>query len=77
MQTEAGSEHWPTYSWRPFIGFAFGVQLFGTYFVLPLLGMPVPAIPEFAWLSIGGILGVASFFRGKAQASPMPTDNRG
>lgn len=27
MQAEAGSEHWPTYSWRPFIGFVFGVNL--------------------------------------------------
>lgn len=24
MQAESASEHWPTYSWRPFIGFAVG-----------------------------------------------------
>ena len=26
-QTEAAADHWPTYSWRPFIGFVFGVNL--------------------------------------------------
>lgn len=70
MQVEAISEHWPSYSWRPFVGFIFGVTFFGTYFVLPLAHIPVPSIPSEAWLSIGGILGVASYFRGKAQADP-------
>lgn len=27
MQAEAKSDHWPTYSWRPFIGFCFGLNL--------------------------------------------------
>jgi hypothetical protein len=27
MQSEAGSEHWPTWSWRPFIGFVFGTNI--------------------------------------------------
>lgn len=27
MQAEAGAEHWPTYTWRPFIGFVFGINL--------------------------------------------------
>jgi hypothetical protein len=70
MQVEAQSNHWPSYTWRPFIGFVFGVTFFGVYFVLPLCKMPVPAIPTEAWLSIGAILGVASWFRGKAQADP-------
>ncbi len=26
MQSEAASEHWPTYTWRPFIGFAVGLN---------------------------------------------------
>lgn len=78
MQVEAVSEHWPSYSWRPFIGFIFGVTFFGVYFVLPLAKMPVPLIPSEAWLSIGGILGVASWFRGKAQADPgNPLQNKG
>ena len=27
IQAESASEHWPTYSWRPFIGFVFGINL--------------------------------------------------
>lgn len=78
MQAETISEHWPTYSWRPFVGFVFGVMFMGVYFVLPLFKLPVPAVPTEAWLAIGGVLGVASYFRGKAQADPgIPTDSRG
>lgn len=78
MQVEAKAEHWPTYSWRPFVGFVFGTMIFGVYFVLPLAHLPVPVVPTEAWLAIGGVLGVASYFRGKAQADPaIATDNRG
>lgn len=70
MQAEAAAEHWPTYSWRPFCGFVFGVTFFGVYFVLPLMKLPVPAVPFEAWAALGAILGVASWFRGKAQADP-------
>jgi len=70
MQAETTAEHWPSYSWRPFCGFVFGVTFFGVYFVLPLLKLPVPTVPTEAWMSIGAVLGVASWFRGKAQADP-------
>jgi hypothetical protein len=78
MQAEDKADHWPTYSWRPFCGFVFGVMFGGVYFVLPLAHIPVPVVPTEAWLAMGGILGVASFFRGKAQAAPdVATDPRG
>lgn len=78
MQVEAAAEHWPTYTWRPFIGFVFGIMFIGTYFVLPLLKLPVPVVPTEAWLSIGSVLGVASWYRGKMQADPtIHTVNRG
>lgn len=83
MQVEAKSDHWPTYSWRPFIGFCFGIAWLGDYLVLPILHIffptvGIPTIPAEAWISAGGILGVASFFRGKAQADPgVKIDNRG
>lgn len=70
MQAETTAEHWPSYSWRPFCGFVFGVTFFGVYFILPLLKLPVPVVPTEAWMSIGAVLGVASWFRGKAQADP-------
>lgn len=78
MQSETISDHWPSYSWRPFCGFIFGVTFFGVYFVLPLAKLPIPTIPSEAWLAIGAVLGVASWFRGKMQADPnIPTTNKG
>jgi hypothetical protein len=78
MQAEAKADHWPTYSWRPFCGFVFGTMVFGVYFVLPLAHIAPPAVPPEAWLAMGAVLGVASYFRGKMQADPaIPTDNRG
>jgi hypothetical protein len=76
MQAEDKAEHWPTYSWRPFVGFVFGIMFGGVYFVLPLAHLPVPVVPTEAWMAIGGVLGVASFFRGKAQAAGA-VDQRG
>ena len=77
MQTEAKSDHWPTFSWRPFIGFMFGFYV-ASLWILPLFKVtPVMMTPDIT-LAVGGILGVASWFRGKAQADPkIPTDNRG
>lgn len=78
IQAEAKSDHWPTYTWRPFVGFVFGISWIGDYFVLPLLKIAVPAVPTEAWVAIGAILGIASYYRGKMQADPtIPTDNRG
>lgn len=78
MQVEAKADHWPTYTWRPFLGFIAGIMLLGCYFILPLANIPVPLVPETVWLFLGGVLGTASYFRGKAQADPtIPTDNRG
>jgi len=83
MQAEAKADHWPTYSWRPFVGFCFGFAWIGAYFVIPILrgwwpNITQPTIPPEAWIAIGGVLGVASFFRGKMQADPgVKTDNRG
>lgn len=70
MRVEAAAEHWPTYSWRPFNGFLFGITIFCSYFLLPLFGIETPEIPNEVWLTWGGILGIASFFRGKSQADP-------
>lgn len=77
MQAEAAAEHWPTYSWRPFIGFMFGAYI-GSMWLLPLFGKtPAPISPDLT-LAVGAILGVASWFRGRMQADPaVPTVNRG
>jgi roadblock/LC7 domain-containing protein len=95
MQAEAGASHWPTYTWRPFIGFAVGINVIVSSFLTVgvfaavVLGAvqaaaAVAALPTVlgALAAINGtvlpILGIASWFRGKAQADPsIPTDNRG
>ncbi len=83
MQVEAKADHWPTYAWRPFVGFCFGFAWIGAYFIIPVLrgwwpNIAQPSIPPEAWVAIGGVLGVASFFRGKMQSDPrVPSDNRG
>lgn len=69
MQVEAGSEHWPSYSWRPFIGFSFGLYICSLW-ILPLFHVVPVTLTTDTVLAIGGILGVASWFRGKAQADP-------
>jgi hypothetical protein len=39
MQSEAKSEHWPQWAWRPFNGFLFGITLFMTYGLPPIVNM--------------------------------------
>ena len=78
MQIETTAEHWPSFSWRPYCGFVFGTMFFGCYFVLPLLRIPVPIVPVEAWAAMGSVLGIASWFRGKAQADPAnPAETKG
>lgn len=38
----------------------------GVYFILPLLKIPVPTIPEFAFMMLASILGVTAWKRGQA-----------
>ena len=93
MQGEAASTHWPTYSWRPAIGFsvAFAIALsvvtvFVTYGAatfwertegLQYLPGTLGAIVGIIGVA-SPILGIASWFRGKAQADPcVNTDNKG
>lgn len=84
MQSESSSEHWPTYSWRPAIGFAVAFNLisaslvvFIAYVFKPELTSQLPGmLTAQAGLNAVAmpILGIASYFRGKAQADPsIPT----
>lgn len=84
MQSEAASEHWPTYSWRPAIGFAVAWNLVSASLVVFIAYMfktdLVPQLPGMLTAQAGlnavamPVLGIASYFRGKAQADPnVPT----
>lgn len=83
MQAEAVAEHWPTYSWRPAIGFAVAFNLISASLVVFIAYIWKPdlvnAIPNMLTAQAGlnavamPILGIASWFRGKAQeASTSP-----
>lgn len=86
IQAEAVANHWPTYSWRPFVGFCFGiVALFsGLTVALAYIGVMFakvnPSILSYIPGMLGSeaavmgtmapVLGIASWFRGKMQADP-------
>ncbi|MPW17864.1 hypothetical protein GCT13_13190 [Paraburkholderia sp. CNPSo 3157] len=86
MQAEARADHWPTYSWRPFVGFCFGLLavLAGLTVACTYIGVMFahvePAILSYIPSMLGSeaavmgtmapVLGIASYFRGKMQANP-------
>lgn len=94
MQVEAKSDHWATWFWRPAIGLAVAIDVIITsitvgaaYVGVVFCGVKpeslsyIPAMLGAMSALIGctmPVLGIASYFRGKAQADPnIPTDNRG
>lgn len=93
MRAEAASEHWPTYAWRPAIGFAVALAVvlsvltvFGAYGAAIIWGhaeglaqLPgILAAVAGIIAVVSPILGIASWYRGKMQAAPnIPTVNRG
>jgi hypothetical protein len=67
MQAEAKSEHWAVWFWRPFNGLLFAPAIVAVYFVLPIVGVAVPHVPEVAWGMWGGLLGVTAWHSGVQQ----------
>ena len=39
------------------------------YFILPVIGKPVPPVPESAWIMLGALLGVTAWQRGQANVA--------
>ena len=86
MQTEVGSEHWQTYSWRPCLGFAIAANIVITSLMISAVFLGVVCfrrpseilgyIPAMLGAMtalvavVSPILGIASYWRGKAQADP-------
>ncbi len=64
MRAEATSEHWLQWSWRPVDGILFAPTILGVYFLLPLLHVVPPAVPQAAWIMWGSLLGITSWHRG-------------
>lgn len=86
MQAEAKAEHWPTYSWRPFIGFCFGIMglingltIAACYLGVMFFGLKSDLLAQLPGMvaseagvmaTMAPVLGIASYFRGRMQADP-------
>lgn len=67
MQSEAKSEHWPQWSWRPIVGLTFSVVILNNYVLLPYFAkfglQPIQMPPEL-WNAMLVVLGIAAGTRG-------------
>lgn len=91
MQAEVHAEHWASWLWRPIIGFSLGLNVTGSTLLVMAVYVPamfgrdmsaalatLPGVLGALALLAGStlpVLGVASWFRGKAQAdvaNPAP-----
>jgi hypothetical protein len=67
MQTEAKSEHWLQWSWRPLVGITFSAVIINNYILLPYFakaGLQAIQIPSEMWNAMLVVLGVAAGTRG-------------
>lgn len=86
MQVEARADHWPTYAWRPFVGFCFGLlglaaggTVAGAYLGVMFLHADTAILAQIPGMlgaeaavmaTMAPVLGIASYFRGKMQSDP-------
>jgi hypothetical protein len=69
LQTEAMGGSWLQKNHHAIESLAFMAWIMGVYFVLPLLKIAVPVIPEFAFMAAGAVLGVTAWQRGAANVA--------
>jgi hypothetical protein len=66
LQTEAMGGSWLQRNHHALESMISVCLVVGVYFILPLFHIPVPVVPEFAFMMLGSILGVTAWQRGKA-----------
>ncbi|MDO6407422.1 hypothetical protein [Pantoea phytobeneficialis] len=92
MQVESSALHWPTYSWRPFIGFCFGATAICSSLTVAMCYLGVmffqadsqilSVLPGMIGAEAGimatmsPVLGIASWFRGKMQINQEMAGHR-
>lgn len=69
LQTEAMGGSWLQRNHHAIESISTVALVWAVYFILPLLKIPVPTIPETAWLTLGAILGVTAWMRGQANVA--------
>jgi len=77
MRSEAQSEHWPQWLWRPFNGFMFPLAVVAVYFGLPILKIDIPNMPQWIWILWASILGVATMGRNRQKNVEAAAANGG
>lgn len=65
LQADARGDSWLQKNHHAIESLATVACVIGIYFVLPLAHMPVPSVPEAAFLMLGAILGVTSWQHGQ------------
>lgn len=65
LQTEAMGGSWLQRNHHAIESLATVGLVWGIYFALPMLKLPVPPVPESAWITLGAILGVTAWQRGQ------------
>jgi len=66
LQTEAMGGDWLQRNHHAIESLLSVGAIIAIYFVLPLAKVPVPSVPETAWMMLGAILGVTAWQRGQA-----------
>lgn len=69
LQTEAMGGSWLQKNHHAIESLIVVGNICAIYFILPILKIPVPAIPEAAFLMLGAILGVTAWQRGAANVA--------
>ena len=69
LQTEAMGGSWLQRNHHAIESLATVALVWAVYFILPLAKIQVPTIPPEAWLTLGAILGVTAWMRGKANVA--------
>lgn len=75
LQTEAMGGSWLQKNHHALESMFTVLLIGGIYFVLPLLKIAVPAVPEAAYLMLGAILGVTAWQRGAANVASVKNGN--
>jgi len=64
LQADARGDSWLQKNHHAIESLTATLMVVGIYFVLPLLKIPVPTVPEFAFMMLGAILGVTAWKHG-------------
>jgi hypothetical protein len=73
LQTEAMGGSWIQRNHHALESMGTVALVWAVYFILPILKIPVPVIPETAWITLGAILGVTAWMRGQANVAVAKT----